>query len=74
MQIPQAKLTEHIDNLLRSFYTIGEREEDIIRLVHERVASLNSNTLFVFDNVEAYKDIEPYINGIMNMPKIRRKL
>ncbi|QQV74492.1 hypothetical protein H6P87_00026 [Rickettsia tillamookensis] len=51
-----------------AIYTIGEKEEDIIRLVHERIANLKPSTLFIFDNVEKYKDIESYLNGIMNMP------
>ncbi|AAY60876.1 AAA domain protein [Rickettsia felis str. Pedreira] len=64
------KVLEAYRQLAKEFaiYTIGEKKEDIIRLVHERIANLNSNTLFVFDNVEAYKDIETYINGIINMP------
>ncbi|WP_395476253.1 hypothetical protein [Rickettsia endosymbiont of Pantilius tunicatus] len=52
-----------------SIYTTGEKEEDITRLVHENIAKLNSNTLFIFDNVEVYEDIEPYIKGIVNISK-----
>ncbi|ASX28271.1 hypothetical protein BA173_05610 [Rickettsia sp. MEAM1 (Bemisia tabaci)] len=50
-------------------YTIGEKEEDITRLIHENIAKLNSNTLFIFDNVEIYKDIEPYLNSMMSILK-----
>ncbi|WP_410176359.1 tetratricopeptide repeat protein [Rickettsia hoogstraalii] len=65
------KIFEAYRQLAKEFaiYTIGEKEEDIIRLVHERIANLKPSTLFIFDNVEAYKDIEPYINGIINMPR-----
>ena len=50
-------------------YTIGEKGEDITRLIHENIAKLNSNILFIFDNVEAYKDIELYLKSMMNILK-----
>lgn len=53
---------KHIDNF--TIYVIDEKEENIIRLVHERIANLNSAILFIFDNVEDHKDIEPYLNSI----------
>jgi tetratricopeptide (TPR) repeat protein len=64
------KIFEAYRQLAKEFaiYTIGEKEEDIIRLVHERIANLRPAILFIFDNVEKYKDIESYLNGIMNMP------
>ncbi|WP_342169818.1 tetratricopeptide repeat protein [Rickettsia endosymbiont of Seladonia tumulorum] len=52
-----------------AIYITDKKEGEIIRLVCNKIANLNSNTLFIFDNVEAYKDIELYINGIMNIPK-----
>jgi tetratricopeptide (TPR) repeat protein len=39
------------------------------RITCNKIADLNSNTLFIFDNVEEYTAVEPYINGIMNIPK-----
>ncbi|WP_227779867.1 ATP-binding protein [Rickettsia sp. Tenjiku01] len=50
-----------------TIYVIDEKEENIIRLVHERIANLNSAILFIFDNVEDHKDIEPYLNSIINI-------
>ncbi|MFP3011794.1 MAG: NB-ARC domain-containing protein [Rickettsia sp.] len=46
-----------------------KEEEIIIRLVCNKIANLNSNMLFIFDNVEEYKDITPYLNGIKNIYK-----
>ncbi|WP_341790793.1 hypothetical protein [Rickettsia endosymbiont of Polydrusus tereticollis] len=70
------KIFEAYRQLAKEFtiYTIGEKEEDIIRLVHERIANLNSTILFIFDNVEEYKDIKPYIKGIMNIFKDKAQL
>jgi|GEM_PF-6037247 len=48
----------------------AEKEEEIIiNLVCNKINNLNSNTLFIFDNVEVYEDVKPYLNGIMNIPK-----
>ncbi|MFP3120819.1 hypothetical protein GCO76_05150 [Rickettsia sp. R2] len=38
-----------------------------MRLVHERIANLNLAILFIFDNVEDHKYIEPYLNSIINI-------
>nr|WP_233417569.1 NTPase [Rickettsia conorii] len=60
------KVLEAYRQLAKEFtiYVIDEKEENIIRLVHERIANLNSAILFIFDNVEDHKDIEPYLNSI----------
>ncbi|WP_041804655.1 tetratricopeptide repeat protein [Rickettsia bellii] len=65
------KITEAYIQFAKEFsiYTTGEKEEDITRLIHENIAKLNSNTLFIFDNVEVYKDIEPYLNSMMSILK-----
>ena len=47
-----------------------ETEESVvISLVNKKIANLKPFTLFIFDNVEKYKDIEPYLNGIINISK-----
>ncbi|MFV9873609.1 MAG: NB-ARC domain-containing protein, partial [Rickettsia slovaca] len=63
------KVLEACRQLTKEFtiYVIDEKEENIIRLVHERIANLNSAILFIFDNVEDHKDIEPYLNSIINI-------
>ncbi|WP_085065595.1 NB-ARC domain-containing protein [Rickettsia peacockii] len=63
------KVLEAYRQLAKEFtiYVIDEKEENIIRLVHERIANLNSAILFIFDNVEDHKDIEPYLNSIINI-------
>ncbi|ABV75625.1 MULTISPECIES: NB-ARC domain-containing protein [spotted fever group] len=63
------KVLEAYRQLVKEFtiYVIDEKEENIIRLVHERIANLNSAILFIFDNVEDHKDIEPYLNSIINI-------
>ncbi|QWB85983.1 hypothetical protein JRD95_00025 [Rickettsia parkeri] len=63
------KVLEAYKQLAKEFtiYVIDEKEENIIRLVHERIANLNSAILFIFDNVEDHKDIEPYLNSIINI-------
>ncbi|AFC74220.1 NB-ARC domain protein [Rickettsia parkeri str. Tate's Hell] len=63
------KVLEAYKQLAKEFtiYVIDEKEENIIRLVHERITNLNSAILFIFDNVEDHKDIEPYLNSIINI-------
>ncbi|WP_232218640.1 ATP-binding protein [Rickettsia conorii] len=63
------KVLEAYRQLAKEFtiYVIDEKEENIIRLGHERIANLNSAILFIFDNVEDHKDIEPYLNSIINI-------
>ncbi|BBM90859.1 NTPase [Rickettsia conorii subsp. heilongjiangensis] len=63
------KVLEAYRQLAKEFtiYVIDEKEENIIRLVHERIANLNSAILFIFDNVEDHKYIEPYLNSIINI-------
>ncbi|WP_238375596.1 AAA family ATPase [Rickettsia massiliae] len=63
------KVLEAYRQLAKEFtiYVIDEKEENIIRLVHERIANLNSAILFIFDNVEDHKDIEHYLNSIINI-------
>ncbi|AFC70485.1 hypothetical protein [Rickettsia australis] len=37
-------------------------------MVNKKIANLKPAILFIFDNVEDYTDIEPYLNSIMNIP------